>query len=282
MDQSSIRHSRDVDARWRAARRLLWIIPTALGTAVLALQQAAVWRDPPAWLIWAAVGVSAASLVIEALTEVFRQTKRPGAPYESGDRQKFMSASAAEIHQQTGLPFASIGISLWVVHTPHPLRARVRRALNGAHPEVFLYRIERFRVADPTPTNEAWNRGRGVIGSCIRDNAQVYRDYRPVQKDYPLGSPPPSKTQWKRLRSEKRDDGFDPQDFIRMIHRYEQVLAYPITDDEGTLVGCISVDITPDPDAVPRPALNSQSVVTEVHRLAGFMRVTAEKLAVRL
>lgn len=242
------------------------------------------WTDPPAWLIWAAVAMSAASLVVEALVEIFRQTKRAGAPYESGDRQKFMSASAAEIHQQTGLPFASIGISLWVVHTPHRLRARITRVFGrgSALPESFLYRVERFRLADPTPTNEAWSRGRGVIGACVRDNAQAYRDYRPAQKDYPVDSAPPSKAQWKKIRNEKRDDGFEPQDFIRMVHRYEQVFAYPVTDDEGQVVGCISVDVTPDPDAPTRPALNSQPVVSEVHRLAGYMRVTAEKLAVRL
>ncbi len=283
MDQGTIKHSREVGARWRSARRLLWLLPTALGTAVLALQQADVWKDPPAWIIWAAVVVSSVSLLVEAIIEIFRTSKRSGAPYESGDRQKFMSASAAEIHQQMKLPFASIGISLWVVHTPRRYRAPLRwfTGRKKGEPEVFLYRVERFRVADPTPTNEAWSRGRGVIGACVRDNKQVYRDYRPVQKDYPSDGPPLSGNEWKRIRREKRDDGFSQNDFVRMIHRYEQVFAYPITDEEGQVVGCISVDITSDPDADPRPGLNSQPVTREIHRLAGFMRVTAEKLAVR-
>ena len=282
VDQSSIRRSRDVGARWRRSLRLLWIIPTVLATAVLGLQQAGVWTTPPGWLIWTAVITSSVTLLVEAVVEIFRGADRQGVPYGSGDRQKFMSSSAAEIHLQTGLPFASLGISLWVVHTPHRHRARVRRLLSRTKddPDVFLYRLERFRVADPTETNESWPRGRGMIGACVRDNKSSYRDYRPLQRAYPEDATELSATQWKRICRDGKDDGFEMGSFLRISHRYEQVLAYPITDD-GQVVGCISVDVTSHPDQPEGARLDSPQVVRELHRLATFMAVTATKLAVR-
>jgi len=228
-----------------------------------------------------------ASILIEGLIGVFRESSSTNAPYDAGDRQKFMAGCAVEVHQLADVPIASLGLSLWVIHRPRTrVSDHLRSALKFRRPsraDPFLYRIERFRPSDPPATSEAWVAGRGVIGECIANNKMTFRDYRSVQRDYPSGTAL-SASQWKEIAKSDRADGFSKQDFVRMIHRYEQVFAYPITDDDGRVVGCVSLDVTappPDSSAAPQAPINSKPVVTAVHRLAGSMRATAQTLAVR-
>lgn len=286
MDQSAISRSRRARARLVAARRLVWVVPAGLGALVLGLQQSGEWK-PPDWLVWVAVLSGTASILIEGLLGVFRESSSTNAPYDAGDRQKFMAGCAVEVHQRANVPIASLGLSLWVIHRPRTgVWSHVRSALRlrrPSRPDPFLYRIERFRPSDPPATSEAWVAGRGVIGECVANNKMTFRDYRPVQRDYPSGTTL-SASQWKDITKADRDDGFSKQDFVRMIHRYEQVFAYPITDGDGRVVGCVSLDVTApaqDSSAAPQASINSKPVVTAVHSLAGSMSATAQALAVR-
>ena len=198
-----------------------------------------------------------------------------------------MAGCAVEIHQQTGVPIAALGLSLWVIDRGRPKFSDVLSAVLGLRRPprgvAYLYRLERFRPSDPPATSEEWVLGRGVIGECVASNDQTFRDYRPIQREFPPTTRL-SSAQWKALEKSDRTDGFSKSDFVRMIHRYEQVFAYPITDDDGRVLGCVSLDVTapaPDSSASPQPSINSKPVVTAVHRLAGSMRATAQALAVR-
>lgn len=261
------------------------MVPPALGGLVLALDQTKMWV-PPHWVLWAAVASGTASVLAEGVVEVFRREHRSGDPYESGDRQKFMSSCAVQIHQQADIPVASLGVSLWVVHCPRRRPSALLSAFLGGEqcpPERFLWRVERYRASNPTATSEEWASGRGVIGRCVKENAQAFRDYRPLQRQHPLDSEI-SKAQWKTIQKEGRDDGFAQKDFLRLIHRYEQVFAYPITDGDGRIVGCVSVDVTAEDPLLglpDHPTLNAKSVVSTIDNLARSMSTTATKLAVR-
>lgn len=276
VDQSAIDHSLKKAARWRRSWRLLWIIPAALGSLVLGLQQSGEWQ-PPSWMVWTSVFSGATLIAAEALIGIFREPTSGGV-LESGDRQKFMSSAAVEIHQQTGIAVASLGVSLWVIFTP---RRSLWATLRGVSKVHYLHRVERFRASEPDATGDAWPLDRGVIGACVTANDKKYRDYRPLQQQHPAGSSPPSNTAWKAICKAERDDGFSRDEFVRMINRYEQVFAYPIPDKNGHVIGCISVDVTAAPAGSTHPALHAPSVVATVHRLAGYLRPTAEILAVR-
>lgn len=235
------------------------------------------WQ-PPEWVIWAAVAAGFTAALIDGVLAILRANTQVGGPYGSGDRQKFMTISMAEIHLESGIPFAALGLSLWVVHTP---RRSLGALLRREPQRPLLYRVERIRVADPTQTNEEWSTGRGVIGACMKANQAVYRDYRPIQEDFPEDGPAPSRAAWKKIRDAKRDDGFSQADFVRMVNRYEQVFAYAITDDDGRFIGCLSVDVTPDREAPVRPRIDTPRVRASLNTLANNMRTTAARLAVR-
>ena len=181
----------------------------------------------------------------------------------------------------------AIGLSVWVVHRPHTtfwtcLGAWLRLRRARRH-EPYLYRIERFRPTEPPPTSEVWTQGRGVIGECFANNREAYRDYRALQRAYPKENSL-SSASWKAITRKNCDDGFTQADFLRMIHRYEQVFAYPLTDSDGRMVGCISLDVTApesESSASNQRAINSKPVVGRVHQLAESMRATAQALAVR-
>ena len=275
MKQSAIHKSRNVAATWRAVLRLVWLVSSAAGGALLAIQQSGLAKPSAVW-IWLAVGATAASVVLEATFGAPWSSR--SAPFGSGDRQKFMSACAVEIQQQSGVSVEYLGISLWVIHTP---RRSLRACLRREKPVQYLYRIERFRASEPDPVDGTWMVGRGVIGECLGSGDPVYRDYRPLQAQHPVGSGAPSASQWKVICKKRLDYGFRSAEFVSMINRYEQVYAHPIKNEVGKLVGCISLDATRAPQGTVHLALNSQPAVSLIHRLAQTMRTTVEREAVR-
>jgi hypothetical protein len=284
MRQSAIAARRQNAARRRAARSLLWLVPAGAGALILGLQQAQ-RLDPPTWLIWASLLSGSVAVVANGAVDVVRAGEHGGTAYSASDRQKFLSGCAIEIQQELKIPATSIGVSLWAVYRPRRTLVQWARSVSRrpGDPARFLYRVERFRITDPGAIDEAWPEGRGIIGRCVESNDQTFRDYRSVQKKYPRDKPL-SESQWKQICKADQDDGFVDTDFLRMVHRYEQVLALPIADTEGKVVGCISVDVTAeqgDPEPPEHPVLKRPQVVTIVHRTRESMRNTAMKYAVR-
>lgn len=284
MRQSAIAARRSRGARLKAARSLLWVVPTSAAAVVLGLQQAGRF-DPPTWLIWAALLVGPVAIAADVVVGVVKAGGGSGDALSAGDLQKFLSGCAIRIHEELGIPATSLGVSLWAVYRPRRTAGEWMRTLGreGARQTRYLYRIERFRVSDPPPIDVAWPEGRGVIGRCIATNEQTHRDHRPTQRSYPREKAL-TDTQWKTVRKKDQDDGFERHDFVRMIHRYEQVLAMPIADAAGRVIGCISVDVTCS-DSEDRPcvhaSLRNPKVIRTIHRTRELMTDTVLNYAVR-
>lgn len=284
MKQSVITAKRSQRARWKEARSLLWVLPAGAGAVVVGLQQAGRF-DPPTWLIWVALLAGPVAIVADVVVGIVQAGGGSGA-MSAGDLQKFLSGCAIRIHEELGIPATSLGVSLWAVYRPRRsarewMRFLLRR--QKTLPARYLYRVERFRISGPSPIDEAWPEGRGVIGVCIATNDVSHRDHRPTQRLYPRDKPL-SDTQWKTVRKRGLDDGFDRHDFVRMIHRYEEVLAMPIADAAGRVIGCISVDVTcPDGEDQPcsHPSLRHPKVKHTIHRTRELVTDTVLSYAVR-
>lgn len=285
MKQSDIDAKRDRAARRRAARSLVWLIPAGAGAVILGLQQAG-HIDPPTWLIWVALLSGSAALVADGVVDVVHAVERKGDAYNASDRQKFLSGCAIEIQQALGIPATSLGVSLWSVYRPRRTFGQwvaKRFGKEKQPPRRYLSRIERFRVTDPSPVDVEWPEGRGVIGTCVATNGVAYRDYRPGQRRHPEDRPM-TDAKWKEVCRKDQDDGFEPHEFVRMIHRYEQVLALPIADGAGRVIGCISVDVTREEgehEDAKHPFIKTPQVVAILHRTRELMTNTVMKFTVR-
>lgn len=245
---------------------------------MLAAQQAQVWK-PWTWVIWLAIGASPVPGLLEVGLGVLAVGRRPASQaLDASDIMRHMSGLVTEVHKATGLPVDSLGVSLWAVYAPRrTFPDWVRRRERSR----YLWRIERHRTSDLNPTDEAWPVGRGVIGRCVENNGKQSRDYRKLQADWPLSGPPPGRDAWKGIKRKGQHDGFGREDFLRMIHRYEQVLAFPITDSRGRPVGCVSIDVTSEPSDPPHGDVDCDTTRAFAHAFVDALRRTVEHLAVR-
>ena len=117
--------------------------------------------------------------------------------------------------------------------------------------------------------------GKGVIGMCWKDCSVKFKDWGADQRRYD-GVTALSNAQWDRVTPARRW-GFDQGNYLAAINKYAQVLAYPITDEEGKFIGCVSIDIPKAEegliDPVPEEALGAGSVRSALAQSAISLRL---------
>jgi hypothetical protein len=138
-----------------------------------------------------------------------------------------------------------------------------------------LVRRFRFRVTDhPQASDVTWAKGKGVVGTCWETGQPKHRYRRPVADKW--AGKQLADGEWKKLPKETQS-GFTREEFVSMVGKYAEVLAVPIKDDTGELVGIVSIDLTVD---APKGAkiLNGRDVEVLVTNSAALVRDDIDQL----
>jgi hypothetical protein len=103
-----------------------------------------------------------------------------------------------------------------------------------------LERLERIRLSDyPAMSDVPWTEGRGVIGDCWARARPEYVHWAPLAKKW--SGKNITDAQWEKIKSEDKA-GFTREQFMMMVGKYAEILAVPIKDDDGKVVGVVAVD----------------------------------------
>lgn len=134
-----------------------------------------------------------------------------------------------QIIDLTGLDWKAVGLNAFLIERPWGWRA-----------EPYLRRIGRERISiHPLPSEVRWTKGKGVIGRCWELNSDVgvdlakhFAPYRALTED-----------EWDALTTDERF-GLSYLEFKRTEH-LGPVVATPIQEPDGTIIGVVSVDGPP-------------------------------------
>jgi hypothetical protein len=221
-----------VKITWRKAwfgLRLLVLILAVASTVVYGGVSLFHWQHVPTWLLVAAIGCTASSLLVTgagALTKEFRQWQSTTLEL---DASQPLMALAGAIEASRGVPFGQIGISLWLV-VPR------WRMVGGPH----LRRAARLRAMNQVPKSSLkWRSTMGVIGECWRTRqeqgpinlAAIYRKHKNDDE-----------AQWAKAPA-KTTLGLSLAQFREVGGRYGVVSAFPVFDKDGKHRGVLSIDV---------------------------------------
>lgn len=140
-----------------------------------------------------------------------------------------------------------IGLHVWMVPTwhwtlvPDWLRSLTPQRLRDRLPTPRLWRAAQFRLQDDhEPTDIRWKRDVGAIGICWRERHRQHFVMRDLwdEDEYTAEA-------WEQLPAEDKL-GFNYEQYRRIWHKYDAVLAWPIykypTTPGSQFIGCIVVD----------------------------------------
>lgn len=125
-----------------------------------------------------------------------------------------------------------------------------------------LRRLERIRLTDyPQPSSVHFSQGKGVVGLCWRNARPEHVDWSPIARRW--GSSDLSGDEWAKIPEEDKY-GFTRDEFVAMAGKYAEILAVPVTEPDGTLLGCLAVDRVYDPTQDDATVLNDHGVIRAV------------------
>lgn len=215
----------------RGGKGLLWArvamgVAAAAGTAGTGAQQAGQWDNAPTGLLWACIVVPGAVAVVEqarlAIGE--RRSFKDGERREAIDRA--LTDALLEISEITAYSYRDLGLTAWSVKST--IAGRV------------LHREYRRRLTDrPQASKITWTKGKGIIGLCWAHEKEQHKDLREACTKYPDGV---TGGRWAQV-SPHLKQGMNLSEFNKMIGKYDEVLAVPITGRDGTFLGCVAVDV---------------------------------------
>lgn len=148
------------------------------------------------------------------------------------DVRKTLINISFDIQLETKLPMEEVGMSVWAVYSPW-WRKLLRKP-------AVLERKMRHRLSPfPTATDMVWNNHKGVIGECWTKNEVIFQSWFSEQEKL-SGKKTLSNSQWKKRV--QKNWGFGQDEYLTMVRKYCFVMAFPITDEAGTFLGCLSID----------------------------------------
>lgn len=240
----------------RASAKTIATVGAAVSTGLLTLDDLG-RIDPPGWadigmVTW--VGAVAVTAGGRSVWWDVAGGPREKLRHDAGDILRRLAIDVAA--KAPGVARDCVGVSAF----------RVAKDWRGHE---YLELIKRERVQDDPPASSGirWTKGKGVIGKCWEDNADVYRDLSALAATH------------ARCTRERYDElgnadkmGLPYKEFYGMIGKYSSVLAYPIVK-QGEFVGVVAVDL---PLQASHPDVLNQPPVRQV--VGGAARLLATLL----
>jgi len=222
-----------------------------IGAAIpLALRQAEVWKKPPGQVIVGCLLIIAIVGAGEPFFARMRDRRKRHAHEELERVRQVMLMALADIAHIASIPCQDLGLHLYIPTTPFLRRFR----------EASLARTLRVRLSSiPVPSDVNWTRGKGVVGSCWKQQRDVAIDVDQLHRAH-YGC---DEAAWEVL-PEAVTMGMTFEEFQHTQGKYGWIVATPITRPTGGVIGILSVD----GPCGRSSALDTGPVKTALRRLA--------------
>lgn len=215
-----------VEERVTSFRYLMIVIAAVVGLAQVAEAAEAKWL--PGWAAPTGLIVLIVATLVEGVWGVRRAKRRRAEDSRRLDLDKQMVSVLVTVSKLTGIDVDIPGCNVWSIET----EARTPR----------LHREYRRRLSDfPQASKVEWTQGKGVIGRCWEEGEPVHVDWTKAQSKFAKREEL-SEAAWKGM-TERERWGFERHEYLRSIRKYSEILAVPIKDDDGHVLGVVSVDI---------------------------------------
>lgn len=198
-------------------------------TVAAALYAAEIWTPKKAHLIWWLCLASAVPLVSSVVTAV-REFLEPRRANRRETVAQLLRVAFFQVWRATRVQPEEIGIAAY----------RMKRRWWCLPPfgKFRLERLYRDRARNRMNTSGVkWAPGKGVIGLAVSDKQFVASDLGAAW----AGLSNCSKTAWEAESDETRQ-GLSHDEFLKLQDKHGAVVAMPILDDDGNVLGCVAVD----------------------------------------
>jgi hypothetical protein len=221
-------------------KKLVWIVASInlVAAGVLAVARTErptkqFWEPWAGWLIACTITTLIAPLLLTFATERSERKKRKKLQRERAFSELLTGALVA-ITRDSNLDCTRTGVQAFLVTTTYTLKPPFRRKVHE--------RAARVKLSfNPPPSGIPWQEGKGLIGRCWSERANVVEDLRTSFGPYLAYS----KEQWDALAARERF-GLSYEEFTRTKSYYGLVAAVPILGEKGEYLGCVSLDTPAD------------------------------------
>ncbi len=224
--------------------RRFWTFSYRVAFALLALAVLVVQgiasrsTDKPDPRLQGSLVVAAGTLaLIDNVRSAWLRFRAPNIARTQVRAHKCLVGAMASMAQSGDADMKSIGANVYVIK-----RQVSRRWLVVPWWGLGLVREIRYRLTDtPLASNVAWASGKGVVGTCWRDERPQYFHWAPVAKRWG-GNKLPDQAKFQTL-PEKTASNFTYKEFIGIVDKYAEILAVPIMSEHGDkMLGVVSFD----------------------------------------
>jgi len=219
--------------RWREKFGIgyrIGVAGVALCSAVAQALIPRVFPTAPLWVVPSLVIATAVAVFRDNAVNVNRRLREPERQKLRVQAQKAAAVALYSVAQQKALDMADLGISVFLVERTGWIRRRQH-----------LSRLIRLRLKDaPQASDIVWTKGKGVIGQAWEKGRPVHERTSELAKKY--GGKELTDYGWSRVGQAARQ-GFAREEFETTVHKYAEILAVPIKDENGAVLGVVSMDL---------------------------------------
>ncbi|TIC78819.1 hypothetical protein [Nocardioides sp. GY 10127] len=204
-------------------------------------------------LFWVTVSFAAASAAANGLSVWgnFRGWARTRAEVRV---QLALTQCLVAVAKEIGVDPDHLGVSAYI---PAVRWVKSDASVFLGLPAEVLVRVVRFRLQDvPQPSRVARTRSKGAVGECWATSRTIHRPWRQQAVQHSGASM--TRQQFDQLSAHLRD-GFEYAEYLRIAHKYSEVLAVPVLSEAGDLVGVLSLDLAMGAN-VQRDVLSTSAV----------------------
>ncbi|WP_169165086.1 hypothetical protein [Cellulomonas taurus] len=206
-------------------------------------------KDPSPWptiALWTAL-LLVAGTAVESIWGLARIKTRRRREKKELELHKTLVSVLVEVAKLTKVDVDVAGANVWSIYTPR----------GGEAPCLFREAHERLS-SHPQMSDRAWTKGKGLIGRCWEKGEARFQDWGELQRKHENKSEM-NEAAWRQVPDRDRW-GFERDEYLDLIRKYQQIIAVPITDSQGKMIGCLSVDIPADRPAPDSRCLDSREV----------------------
>lgn len=214
---------------------------TLLGLAVVAVKTSvdANWWHPSAAVFSALVFANAGLSAADNGWTTWRRKRHDLAQKARADFEKTaITAIFKIVDLEKSLDARQIGMNIF--------RVCRRRAWKIIPREEHLERVHRYRFPGGTqPSKVAWVAGKGAIGQAWRLGKTFHADRRKIATRWV--DKVISDAEWNRIESRNDNQGMTRKEFQEVVGKYDEIVAVPVKDPTGKVLGVIAFDLKHDP-----------------------------------